>query len=161
WDIKSISGGPTARIDFQDTRSLICANCHTTLNHVAPLFAFFDENGAYTPGQIAVPTPLPMSPAAVMTDWLPAGQPLAWRFGKPQPRRPAAGQGPRAGPRRVALRGRPRVELGDVARRHRQRPRLRSAAGDAAARRRLRRERHAPQARHPQRLHVRRLREVL
>ena len=49
--VHSIAGGPTANINFQDTSAVICANCHTTLNHIAPLFAYFDANGKYVAGQ--------------------------------------------------------------------------------------------------------------
>src|SRR5262249_22752518 len=38
WPFESVS---TAPIDFQDTKSVICANCHTTINHIAPLLANF------------------------------------------------------------------------------------------------------------------------
>ena len=46
----SITGGadPTvAPINFQDTSAVMCANCHTTINHIAPLFAQFDAQGAF------------------------------------------------------------------------------------------------------------------
>jgi hypothetical protein len=76
----SIAGGPNARVDFLDTRSVLCANCHSNLNHIAPLFAHYDVNGMYQP-DIAVPTPLPGSPLAQMSDYLAPGEPLAWRHG--------------------------------------------------------------------------------
>src|SRR5208282_3651123 len=57
WPFTSIAG-PNAPINFQDTSAIICANCHTTLNHIAPLFAYFDANGNYTAGQIQVQTPV-------------------------------------------------------------------------------------------------------
>ena len=51
WPIKSITGSLTTtapKIDFHDTSAVICANCHTTMNHVAPLFAKFDAVGNLT-----------------------------------------------------------------------------------------------------------------
>ena len=81
WKFDSITGGTAAKINFQDTSSVICANCHTTLNHLAPLFANFDANGAYTAGTIQVITPVPNNPKTVLTDWLPAGETTAWRNG--------------------------------------------------------------------------------
>ncbi len=80
WPFASVA---TAPIDFQDTKSVICANCHTTINHVAPLFANFDENGAYQP-KIAVKTPL--APDAVPTElshWLQPGETTSWRMKTP------------------------------------------------------------------------------
>ncbi|TMQ11599.1 MAG: DUF1549 domain-containing protein [Deltaproteobacteria bacterium] len=73
------SGG---RVDFRSTSSVICANCHANLNHLAPLFAHYDQAGAYRDA-IAVPTPLPDAPPAVLRDYLPPGEPLAWRHGTP------------------------------------------------------------------------------
>jgi hypothetical protein len=81
WDFDSIAGGPTAPINFQDTSAVICANCHTTLNHIAPLFAYFDVNGKYVSGTIQVQTPVTPPVTSVLTDWLPAGQGFAWRDG--------------------------------------------------------------------------------
>jgi hypothetical protein len=84
WDFGSITGKtntPAARIDFQDTSAVICANCHTTMNHIAPLFAEFDENGVFQ-GTIQVKTPIPGNPTAELADWLPEGkQSFAWRNG--------------------------------------------------------------------------------
>ncbi len=85
WDFGSITGktnSPAAKIDFQDTSSVICANCHTTMNHIAPLFAYFDANGSYTAGTIQVNTPTAGTPTSVLGDWLPEGkQTFAWRNG--------------------------------------------------------------------------------
>jgi len=79
----SIAGLATGgRVDFRNTSSVICANCHSNLNHVAPLFAHFDRAGTYQP-QLVVPTPLPDAPPAVLGDYLPPGEPLAWRHGVP------------------------------------------------------------------------------
>jgi hypothetical protein len=86
WPFSSIQGGTdktVAPINFLDTSSVICANCHTTMNHIAPLFANFDEAGVYQ-STIQVHTPIPMTPLTKLSDWLPAGQQqLAWRFGQP------------------------------------------------------------------------------
>ncbi|MFO0670232.1 MAG: DUF1549 domain-containing protein [Polyangiaceae bacterium] len=82
WKFDSITGGAAAKINFQDTTSVVCANCHTTLNHQAPLFAFFDEQGKFTPGSIQVKVPVSGSPTAALTDWLPEGQQqFFWRNG--------------------------------------------------------------------------------
>lgn len=74
---------PTARIDFHDTQAVICANCHTTLNHIAPLFLQYSDIGALT-AQVEVRVPVPGDPRATRQDFLPtAGEGLAWRLGKP------------------------------------------------------------------------------
>jgi Protein of unknown function (DUF1549) len=91
WPFASVaapSNGGT--IDFQDTKAVVCANCHTTMNHMAPLFANFDENGQMT-GAIAVHTPADGSPLAKISDWLPAGEVPAWRFGVPVSDLPSLG----------------------------------------------------------------------
>jgi hypothetical protein len=83
WDFDSISGGAGSRIDFKDTSSVVCANCHTTMNHIAPLFGNFDMNGMWQ-DSIQVETPVVPPDTTQLTDWLPEGkQDLAWRFGKP------------------------------------------------------------------------------
>ena len=83
WDFNSITGGATARVNFQDTSAVICANCHTTMNHIAPLFATFDDKGQYTAGKISVLVPSTGTPVATLSDWLPTGaQTLAWRNGQ-------------------------------------------------------------------------------
>jgi hypothetical protein len=81
WDFNSITGGATAKINFQDTSAVICANCHTTMNHIAPLFAHFDATGQYDPANFQVQVPVPGTPTATLGDWLPAGQGFAWRNG--------------------------------------------------------------------------------
>ncbi|HSD89681.1 MAG TPA: hypothetical protein VLB44_19250, partial [Kofleriaceae bacterium] len=79
----SIAGSATGgRVNFRDTSSVICANCHSNLNHIAPLFAHFDDQGQYKSG-FAVPVPLPNNPMVALSDYLPAGEGLAWRSGKP------------------------------------------------------------------------------
>lgn len=83
WPFTSISGTTNGgRIDFLDVESAICANCHATSNHVSPLLANFDENGAYTP-DYSVFIPIEGEPLVEFSDWLPAGETTAWRFGKP------------------------------------------------------------------------------
>jgi hypothetical protein len=82
WPFNSIAS-PTnggGRVNFQDVSAVICANCHTTINHIAPLIANYDINGKYQ-STIAVPTPLDGSPPAALSDYLPAGETTAWRFG--------------------------------------------------------------------------------
>jgi len=82
WPFDSITGGPTAPIDFQSTSAFICANCHTSINHIAPLFSYFDANGNYVAGKIQVQTPVTPPVTSQLSDWLPAGeQTFAWRFG--------------------------------------------------------------------------------
>jgi len=80
WAFDSITGGPGSRIDFKDTSAVVCANCHTTMNHMAPLFANFDANGKLT-SSIQVDTPVTPIVKTTREDWLPPGQPLAWRNG--------------------------------------------------------------------------------
>ena len=83
FPFESIAGAATTgRVDFRDTSSVICANCHSNMNHIAPLFAHFDFAGQYTTGY-AVPVPLPDNPTVELRDYLPAGEGLAWRFGVP------------------------------------------------------------------------------
>ncbi len=89
WPFGSIATSP---IDFQDTSSVVCANCHVTLNRVAPLFANFNVDGQWmgttqvmTP---TVPEPLPTE----VSHWLNPGEGTAWRFGEPVADLPALGQ---------------------------------------------------------------------
>jgi hypothetical protein len=99
WPFNSISS-PTnggGRVNFQDVSAVICANCHTTINHIAPLFAYYDMKGAYQT-KISVTTPLDMSPLAVMSDYLPPGETTAWRYGKPTADIPALGAAMAADP---------------------------------------------------------------
>jgi hypothetical protein len=93
WTFTSITGGTAAKINFQDTSAVICANCHTTLNHIAPLFANFDMNGQYSATTIGVQVPVPGTPTATLADWLPAGmQTFAWRNGTAVTDLPSLGQ---------------------------------------------------------------------
>jgi hypothetical protein len=85
WAFESITGGTdktVAPVNFQDVSSVVCANCHSTMNHIAPLFANFNAAGVFQTA-IQVQTPVPGNPATKLTDWLPAGQPLSWRYQKP------------------------------------------------------------------------------
>jgi hypothetical protein len=82
WPFTSIAGGATALINFQDTSSVVCANCHTTMNHIAPLFAQFDTAGVFQT-TIQVQTPIPTTPITKLADWLPAGEQLSWRYKTP------------------------------------------------------------------------------
>lgn len=98
WPWESIAGTDNGgRVNFHDTSAVICANCHSTLNHQAPLFAFYDQNGVYQTA-ISVPTPLDNSPMARMTDYLPAGETTAWRLGVPAADLPAFGAAMAADP---------------------------------------------------------------
>lgn len=82
WDWNSITGGPTATVDFHLAEGVICANCHATWNHRAPLWANFNEFGMYGP-DIAVHAPVINLPLATRADWLPDGEPTGWKFGMP------------------------------------------------------------------------------
>jgi hypothetical protein len=84
-------------VNFQDTSAVICANCHGTLNHLTPLFAYYDNMGAYQTA-ISVPTPLDNTPMARMTDYLPAGETTAWRYQVPAADLPALGNAMAADP---------------------------------------------------------------
>jgi len=79
WPFESIA---TAPIDFQDTKSVVCANCHTTLNHLAPLFGNFDEKGQWQNG-ISVMTPTLVPETTALSHWLQPGETTSWRFGEP------------------------------------------------------------------------------
>ena len=92
WPFNSISS-PTnggGRINFQDTAAVICANCHSTLNHLTPLFANYDDQGVFKTA-IAVPTPLDGAPLAKLSDYLPSGETTAWRLNQPAADLPALG----------------------------------------------------------------------
>lgn len=91
WPFTSIAGTNNGgRVNFLDVSSVICANCHQTLNHIAPLFAQYDAMGNYQTA-ISVPTPLDGAPMARLTDYLPAGETTAWRFGVPAADLPGLG----------------------------------------------------------------------
>lgn len=79
WTFESIATEP---INFQDTSSVVCANCHTTMNHLAPLFANFDADGNWQNG-ISVMTPIAPEPVATeLSHWLQPGETTAWRHGQ-------------------------------------------------------------------------------
>ena len=91
WPWGSIGSPATGgAIDFLDVKSVVCANCHQTLNHRAPLFAHFDAAGMWQDA-IAVPLPTDGAPLARMEDWLPAGETTAWRYGIPAADLPSLG----------------------------------------------------------------------
>lgn len=92
WPFTSIASPQNGggRINFQDVSSAICANCHQTLNHLVPLFANYDANGAFQT-TIQVQVPIDGNPLAKMTDWLPPGETTAWRYNKPAADIPALG----------------------------------------------------------------------
>lgn len=80
WEFETVASSP---IDFRDTSSVICANCHTTMNHIAPLFANFDEAGQY---QNSIQVTTPTTPDPVKTElghWLVPGETTHWRQGQP------------------------------------------------------------------------------
>lgn len=82
WDWNSITGGPTANVDFHLAEGVICANCHSTWNHRAPLWGNFDELGQYQ-ADFAVHAPVIGLPMAKRSDWIPDTEPTAWKFGQP------------------------------------------------------------------------------
>lgn len=92
WGFDSIAGEDNGgRIDFHDVSSVTCANCHATMNHLAPLFAHFDDDGMFQ-DDFAVRLPLTDAPLAMRSDWLPAGEPTGWRFGVSAATLPALGE---------------------------------------------------------------------
>jgi len=95
--VATTKNGGAGRVDFQDVSAAICADCHSTINHIAPLFAYYDAKGAYQT-KMSVPTPLPMTPLAVPTDYLTAGETTSWRFGVASPDIPTLGNAMAADP---------------------------------------------------------------
>ncbi len=80
WSFESIVTSP---INFQDTSAVICANCHTSINHIAPLFANFDKAGMWK-SDIQVMTPTAPDPQPTkLSHWLKDGETTSWRLGKP------------------------------------------------------------------------------
>jgi hypothetical protein len=91
WPFESVASPATGGlVDFQDAKSVVCANCHQTMNHLAPLFGNFDAAGQYQT-TIAVTVPADGTPFARMEDWLAPGETTAWRFGVPAADLPALG----------------------------------------------------------------------
>jgi len=98
WPFESIAGPETGgRVNFLDLSAVACANCHATMNHVAPLFINFDEGGQYTDAP-AVIVPVEGSPLAAVSDYLPAGEVTSWRLGVPTPDLPSLGAAMAADP---------------------------------------------------------------
>lgn len=98
WDFQSIAGSLNGgRVDFHDLAAVACANCHSTMNHVAPLFLNFDEDGQYQQTS-QVPLPIDGAPPAEITDYLPPGEGAAWRLGVSTPDLPALGAAMAADP---------------------------------------------------------------
>jgi hypothetical protein len=99
WPFESISGATTnvGRVDFQDTTSVMCTHCHQSLNHTAPLFAYYDIQGKYQP-TISVPTPLDGAPMAKLDDYIPGSETTAWRYQVPAADLPALGAAMAADP---------------------------------------------------------------
>lgn len=97
WPWDSITGGPDAKVDFHLADGVVCANCHATWNHRAPLWANFDDKGQYQP-TISVFVPAVGVPLAVRSDWLPDDEPTAWKFGVPTPDLPSLGAAMAADP---------------------------------------------------------------
>lgn len=76
WAVNEIAGTCNGgRVDFHAyNNSNVCANCHSTWNHRAPLFSQFDSNGVYQMlngnGEYSVFVPVNGSPRAKLSDWL-------------------------------------------------------------------------------------------
>ena len=76
WPVSEIAGKCNGgRVNFHDyNTSNVCANCHSTWNHRAPLFSQFDSKGIFqslTPmGEYSVFVPVDGSPRAKLSDWL-------------------------------------------------------------------------------------------
>jgi hypothetical protein len=76
WPVSEIAGECNGgRVDFHAYNSSnVCANCHSTWNHRAPLFSQFDSKGIFQPltmaGEYSVLVPVNGSPRAKLSDWL-------------------------------------------------------------------------------------------
>jgi hypothetical protein len=108
WPFGSISGEcnttRTKFVNFHEwNEATVCADCHATWNHRAPMLAKFTDTGMYSPNGInntgfSVFVPVDGVPPAMLEDWLPTNEPnpsnaanfkqtlksgtkLAWRFG--------------------------------------------------------------------------------
>ena len=97
WPFQSISGTPTGRVNFLDVSAVVCADCHSTMNHRAPLFAHYDAMGKFQTAIVA-PTPLDGAPPAQLTDYLPATETTGWKFGQSTADIPAFGAAMAADP---------------------------------------------------------------
>ncbi|MRG93533.1 hypothetical protein [Polyangium spumosum] len=92
WPFESIAGAANGgRVDFLDYSSTICANCHGTMNHRAPLFAAFDDSGTYVEPvvggdgflEFSATVPIDGNPKVKMSDYLPPGETTGFKFGAP------------------------------------------------------------------------------
>lgn len=89
WPFTSISNEP---VSFRSTEGTICANCHQTLNHLAPLFGHFAADGQWQP-ELAVLTNVEgVEMPSARDHWLSPGEQTAWRFGEPAASLPELGQ---------------------------------------------------------------------
>ena len=89
WPFAALATSP---INFQDTSSVVCANCHSTINRIAPLFANFNADGQWMDtSQVITPT-VPDPLTTEMSHWLNAGEALAWRKGAEVKNLPELGQ---------------------------------------------------------------------
>ena len=95
WNFQSIASSP---INFQDTSSAVCANCHATINHIAPLFANFDSVGQWQSDSQVMTPMIPEPTKTELSHWLNPGESTAWRFGKEVSDLPALGQAMAADP---------------------------------------------------------------
>ncbi len=94
WAFESVASSP---INFQDTSSVVCANCHASINRIAPLFANFDANGQWH-ADSQVTTPTVPSATTELSHWLRPGETTAWRFGSAVADLPSLGQAMAADP---------------------------------------------------------------
>jgi hypothetical protein len=91
WPFESVAGTDTGgRVNFRDTSAVACANCHATMNHIAPLFANFDDQGQMQSSP-QVMVPIDGTPPVAITDYLAAGESTAWRLNVPAPDLPSLG----------------------------------------------------------------------
>lgn len=98
WPFGSIAGTSNGgRVNFLDVSSAMCSHCHQTINHLAPLFAYYDMTGTYKT-TLSVTLPLEGAPLVRMSDYLPASEVPAWRYQKPTPDLPALGAAMAADP---------------------------------------------------------------
>ncbi len=95
WAFGSIATSP---IDFQDTSSVVCANCHVTINRIAPLFANFNADGQWMDtSQVVTPT-VPDPLTTELSHWLNPGETTAWRINNPVKDLPELGKAMAADP---------------------------------------------------------------
>ncbi len=86
WPMDSIAGICNGgRVNFHEwNTTVVCANCHGTWNHRAPLWAKFDAQGMHQ-STFQVLVPVPGEPVAALSDFLPPDElakpkPFAWKF---------------------------------------------------------------------------------